>query len=438
MPARPNLVLMHSHDTGRHLGVYGAGVPTPNLMRIAREGVVFRQAFCASPGCSSSRASLMTGQWPHTHGLIGLVHRGWRMSDPKNSHLSHLLSNAGYNTQLIGFQHEVPDAAQELGYKNVIHSDKLNFHSRARGEAAVKWIENAPAEPFFLNVGFVETHREFLPVEPPDDERFTAPVSWLPDTAEVRRDVAELNTAVRHVDDAVGAIVAALEKRKLLDNTLIIYTTDHGVPFPRAKATLYDAGIGVALIMRGPGGISGGQALDAIVSQIDILPTFFNLAELPLPAGVQGTSLLPLVQKKVGAAHDEVFAEITYHAAYDPARCIRTRFFKYIRHFGDLPKMPMSNIDNGSAKTFVSDHGYPRLERPREMLFDLVADPQEFENLAAVPEYAKEKADLAARLQKWMERTNDPILATGNVAMPPGAEVTPFHWYGPRTEKKPS
>jgi hypothetical protein len=100
--------------------------------------------------------------------------------------------------------------------------------------------------------------------------------------------------------------------------------------------------------------------------------------------------------------------------------------------------MPMSNIDNGSAKTFVSDHGYPRLERPREMLFDLVADPQEFENLAAVPEYAKEKADLAARLQKWMERTNDPILATGNVAMPPGAEVTPFHWYGPRTEKKPS
>src|SRR4029079_9755530 len=122
---------------------------------------------------------------------------------------------------------------------------------------------------------------------------------------------------------------------------------------------------------------------------------------------VEARLLLLLLQKKCGAAHDEVFAEITYHAAYDPARCIRTRFFKYIRHFGDLPKMPMSNIDNGSAKTFVSDHGSPRLERPREMLFDLVADPQEFENLAAVPEYAKEKADLAARLQKWMEQTND-------------------------------
>jgi len=153
MGDRPNLVLLHSHDTGRHLGCYGAGVATPNLMRLAREGVLFRHAFCASPGCSSSRASLMTGQWPRTHGLIGLAHRGWRMKDPKSSHLSHLLRNAGYNTQLIGFQHEVPDP-KELGYNNFI-TEKLDFHSRARGELAVKWIENAPAEPFFLNVGFV-------------------------------------------------------------------------------------------------------------------------------------------------------------------------------------------------------------------------------------------------------------------------------------------
>ena len=156
-----------------------------------------------------------------------------------------------------------------------------------------------------------------------------------------------------------------------------------------------------------------------------------------VPSGVQGTSLLPLVQKKTNAVHEEIFAEITYHAAYDPARCIRTRFFKFIRHFADFPKMPMSNMDNGSAKTFVTDHGYPRLARPREMLFDLVADPQEFENLAGIPEYAKEKADLSRRLQEWMEKTHDPILPTGEVPMPPNAEVTPYHYYGPRTEKKP-
>ena len=436
MPIRPNLVLLHSHDTGRHLGCYGAGVATPNLLRLAREGVLFRQAFCASPGCSSSRASLMTGQWAHTHGLIGLTHRGWRMNDSRKSHLSHLLRDAGYTTQLIGFQHEVPDPG-ELGYSGVISNESLDFHSRARGAAAVKWIENAPAQPFFLNVGFVETHRTFLPAEPPDDERFTAPLPWMPDVAEVRRDVAELNTAVRHVDDAVGAVVSALEKRGLLENALVIYTTDHGVPFPRAKATLFDAGIGVAVVMRGPGGLSGGQAIDALVSQIDVLPSFFELAGLPLPPGVQGSSFLPLAQRKASAVRDEIFAEITYHAAYDPARCIRTPFFKFIRHFADFPKMPMGNVDDGSAKTFVTGHGYPRLARPREMLFDLVADPQEFENLAGVPEYANEKAELSRRLQEWMEKTNDPVLHTGHVPMPPGAVVTPYHYYGPMTEKKP-
>jgi len=410
MQERPNLVLMHTHDTGRHLGCYGAGVPTPNLSRMALEGVLFRQCHCVTPSCSASRSGLMTSLSPHNNGMLGLCHRGWRLKDPRQ-HLSNLLREAGYRTQLIGFQHEVPgEDLGKLGYDGVTANDKLDRHSVKRAELAVEWLAQAPRQPFFLNVGFVETHRTFPKVEPPEDERYAAPFPWLPDDPRVRKDVAELNTAVRHVDAGIGLILEALERHGLARNTLVIYTTDHGVPFPRAKSTLYDAGTGVALAMRGPGGFEGGKVIDGLVSHLDLLPTFFNLAEVPVPSYAQGVNLLPMVRGQTKQARQEVFTENTYHGHYEPMRAIRTERYKYIRNFEDQPPLFLPNIDNGYSKNVLTDAGLPVGVRSREQLFDLAADPQEFENLAARAEYAAVRADLEKRLLDWMTRTDDPLL----------------------------
>jgi N-sulfoglucosamine sulfohydrolase len=430
MSARPNIVLIHTHDTGRYLGVYGAPVPTPNLSRMAREGVLFRQAFCASPGCSASRASLMTSLMPHSNGTVGLCHRGFKLNDPKR-HLSHLLRNAGYRTQLIGFQHEVEKASLNLlGYDDIVDDERIQRHSVTRAKAAVDWLGKAPKQPFFLNVGFVETHRPFSPVEAPEDERYVNPLPWLPDDPQVRKDLAELNTDVRHVDDGVGLILKALEKHKLEGNTIVIYTTDHGVPFPRAKATLFDAGIGVALIMRGPGGFEGGQVIDALVSQIDILPSLFDVAKIEPPRDIQGVSLVPLVKGARTAVREEIFGEITYHAAYDPARCVRTLRHKYIRFYEKYPRMVLPNVDDSYSKTLLTDGHLPLGARPKEMLFDLLADPQEYENVADWSEHARAKKDLESRLNSWMKKTQDPILK-GPVPLPPGGRTTPIDAYSP-------
>lgn len=422
---KPNLVLIHTHDTGRHLGCYGANVDTPNLNRLAAQGVLFRQAFCASPSCSASRATLLTGQYPHSNGMMGLCHRGFRLNNPEH-HLSHLLRNAGYFTKLIGVQHEVPpDDIGLLGYDEALDNSRLQMHSAERGEIAAQWLRSAPKQPFFLNVGCSEAHRKFLPAEPPDDPRFMAPLPWLPDDAKIRCDVAELNTGVRHVDQAVGSILRAIKDARLSDDTLVVFTTDHGIPFPRAKGTLYDTGIGVAFLMRGSDGFSGGKVIDAQVSQIDFLPTITQLAGIPTPDHAQGKSLVPLVQDGEASAREEVFAEMTYHAAYDPMRSVRTARHKYIRYFEDRPRVVMANIDDSPTKDRLVAVGYCEGESPRELLFDLVFDPQECANLIDAPAMASVRDDMRRRLQRWMEATNDPLLK-GKVPLPPGGALTPI------------
>ncbi len=436
MSDRPNILLIHTHDTGRHLGCYGVNVDTPHINRIAQEGALFRQTYCVSPSCSASRSGLMTSLAPHNNGMLGLNHRGFSLNDPKQ-HLSHLLRNGGYRTQLIGLQHEIPYAdIDQLGYDGVVGNKEIPRLSQARAKIAVEWLSQAPQQPFFLNVGFTETHRPHSEVEAPEDPRYTAPLPWLPDDPKVRKDVAELQSSVRHVDEGVGLLLEQLDQQGLAENTLVIYTTDHGVAFPRAKATLFDAGIGVALTMRGPGGFRGGQVHDALVSQLDLLPTFLEVAQIPVPEYAQGVSLTPLVRGEKEEVRHEIFSEVTYHAAYDPMRCIRTRRHKYIRFFEDHPRFVLPNIDNGYSKELlVDDCKLPVGKRAPEMLYDLASDPQEFENLADSEHHQEVKAELSSRLQKWMEDTDDPLLK-GKVPLPEGAITTPIDAYNPAGDDK--
>jgi arylsulfatase A-like enzyme len=398
---------------------YGVGVRTPRIQRLAEEGVIFRQAFCAAPTCSGSRAALATGQWPHQNGMMGLAHRGFAIGDLR-THLIHALRPAGYRTILIGEQH-IAGRPSDIGFDVLRTVDTLH-HADDVAPAAAELIRDGLHRPFFLSVGFSETHRRFFEPSSPTDANFCAPPPNLPDTPGTRRDMAAFQASASELDRGIGIILDALSRAGLDGETLVICTTDHGLAFPGAKATLSDRGTGVMLILRGPGGFRGGRAVDALVQQLDIYPTVCELAGIPRPAHLEGHSLLPLVRGEVEEVRDAVFTELTYHAAYDPQRAVRTRRWKYVRRFGDhdLPVLP--NIDDGESKDAWIAAGAADVPRPREALFDLELDPQEALDRAADPACADALDELRRRLDEWMEATDDP-LRLGDVPAPAGAEL---------------
>ena len=414
----PNIVYLHSHDTGRYTQPYGYQVPTPNIQRLADQGLLFRQAFSAAPTCSPSRAALLTGRWPHCTGMLGLAHRGFSLSEPRQ-HMLHTLRDAGYWTAMVGEQHVSADP-HDLGYDVVADSETTRAHDV--GPAAAALLRERPPQPFFLSVGFFETHRDFFEPTSVRDALYSAPPDGLPDTPVTRRDIAAFKASARGLDHGVGKVLSALDEADLADDTLVILTTDHGMPFPGAKSTLTDRGIGVMLIMRGPGGFHGGKVNDALVSQIDIFPTLCALAGIDRPPHLQGRSLLPLVRRETEEVNDAVFAEVTYHAAYDPQRAIRTRRFKYVRRFGgrDLPVLP--NIDDSPSKELLLHNGLGERPRPREELYDLVFDPGEARNLVGDAQHADVLVELRGRLDAWMAETGDPLL-DGDVPPPDAAEI---------------
>lgn len=415
-----NIVYIHSHDTGRYIQPYGHAVPTPNLQRLAESGVLFRQAFCAAPTCSPSRAALLTGQYPHSCGLLGLTHRGFAVTDYSH-HLAQALKPFGYVTALSGVQHEAasPDV---IGYDHKLCPDS----SRAAdvGPAAVAFLESKPKSPFFLAVGFGNTHRAFPPIDPDIDPRYCLPPPFMPDTPEVRADMAAFKTSARQYDTGVGQVLEALDRTGLSANTVIIATTDHGIPWPGAKCSLTDQGIGVMLILRGPGDLSGGKVIDAMVSQIDLLPTLCQTLDIPRFPWLQGVSLVPLIRGECATVRDEVFAEVTYHAAYEPQRCVRTARWKYIRYFDDYPGIVTANYDRSPSKTLWLDHGWKERPRPAEQLYDLVFDPNEQANLVSSASHSSVLDEMRGRLSSWMRSTDDPLL-NGPVPQPPGTIITP-------------
>ena len=418
MPQPPNIVYLHSHDTGRYVQPYGHQIQTPNIQRLADQGLLFRQAFCAAPSCSGSRACLLTGQWAHVNGMTGLAHRGWTLSD-YGRHILHPLREAGYWSALIGEQH-LSKEPEALGYDHVVEIGTTKVHSIA--PAAQQLIRSRPPQPVFLSVGFFETHREFFEPSSVRDALYGAPPAHLPDTPEIRADMAAFKASARSFDQGVGAVLHALDEQGLADDTLIVLTTDHGLPFPGAKGSLSDRGLGVLLIMRGPGGFHGGHVVDALVSHLDLYPTLCELAGARVPVDTHGVSLLPLVRRAAREVRDELFAELTYHAAYDPMRAIRTRRHKLIRHFGErlLPVLP--NVDDSPSKDLLVAAGWAEQPRPRLELYDLLADPIEMRNLAYDDAFSEVLDALSARLDAWMEETSDPLL-DGPVPVPLGGVV---------------
>ena len=233
--------------------------------------------------------------------------------------------------------------------------------------------------------------------------------------------MAAFKASARSLDQGIGAVLNGLHQLELNESTLIICTTDHGLAFPTAKATLFDRGIGVMMLMRGPGGFTGGKVFDQMVSQLDVYPTLCELAGVEIPEYAQGHSLLPLIRGDTDRLRDQLFTEFTYHAAYEPQRAVRTDRWKYIRRFGSYPYTALANCDDSATKEVLVEAGWGEQLVEPEQLYDLVFDPHEERNLVDDTGRAEVLTDLRQRLDRWMKETSDPLL-DGPVGAPPGAE----------------
>lgn len=435
-----NVVYLHCHDAGRFISAYGHKLPTPHLEKFAREGTLFRQAHCAGPTCSPSRAALLLGQSPHETGMYGLAHRGFSLAAPER-HLAAYLRRNGFHTCLSGVQHEFSWQA-EKPYETVLSlvdtskvtEQGLYFQVTDRMAAvrSAQFIKGAHERPFFLSCGFILPHREFpyefVPGYEPD--RVTPPAG-IPDTPQTRKDYAHYCAAVKNMDDCAGVVLEALRESGRDRDTIVIFTTDHGIAFPLHKCNLTDRGTGVSLIMSYPDNPSSGKASDALVSHVDIYPTLCDLLGLEAPEWLRGTSLRPLFEGKANEVREELYSEVSYHADYQAERAIRTQRYKLIKCYDTDRRVPPANCDDSPSKDAVfKDAGLLAKERPTYQLYDLLTDPQEFNNVAGDATYRAILKEMETRLEKWMATTNDPLLK-GPIARPEGARVNPRTHYSP-------
>jgi N-sulfoglucosamine sulfohydrolase len=424
-----NILFMHSHNTGTFVEPYGHAVPTPNLQKLAEEGVLFRNAFSTAPTCSPSRASFLTGMYPHSCGMLGLAHRGFSMSN-YDWHAARVLKANGYFTASSGVEHTAPDL-DSIGYDVILSGLDTNYPNQPNridpADAVVNFLNDAPKQPFFINLGLNETHRPFHQAEPEsypaERKQFCVPPRPLPDTPETRADTADFKASARVMDDAFGKVLRALDDNGLRENTLVFCFADHGLQFPRNMCNLTDHGLRVYCVVRGPGGFAGGQEVNALVSLMDLLPTAYEVAGILPPDHVEGFSLVGLMGGDDDTLHDAIFGEVSYHAAYEPMRCVRTKRYKYIRRYDNREKLVLPNVDDTPTKAFLLNQDWEDQPRDQEMLFDLMFDPDEAHNIVNREDMAGVVAEMKGRLDVWMQSTHDPLLPAGRVAAPRGSKV---------------
>lgn len=415
MTQRPNVLIVHWHDLGRHLACYGAAnVTSPALDALAAEGTLYEQAYCTTPLCSPARGSLFTGRYHHAHGIMGLTHRGWEYH-PGEQRLPELLRPVGYHCALVGLQHESRDSSS-LGYDEVIDrrgsGSEFGHYCGPVTDAAIDWLATAPTgRPWMLTVGFIETHRPYpLDRYEPDDASKVVVPGFLPDNEWTRDDLAMFQGSIRRADRDTGRLLAALDSLPLGRETWVIFTTDHGMAFPRAKSSLYDPGIEVALIQRFPQ--SWGplpRRHSHLYSHVDLAPTILDRIGAPMPASIQGISHAAWFTDASAHPRSAAFAGKTYQDCYDPMRCIRTDRWKYIKSFEERPILALPpGIERSPTR-----HGYGDdhlRHRPMRELYDLAVDPLEQRNLAEHEAYRSVSETLDDRLLEWQKETGDPLL----------------------------
>ncbi|OBH87925.1 sulfatase [Mycobacterium sp. E2989] len=412
---KDNVLIVHWHDLGRYLGVYGhPDVCSPRLDRLAAEGILFTKAHATAPLCSPSRGSLFTGRYPQTNGLIGLAHHGWEYRNGVRT-LPQMMTEAGWYSALFGMQHET-SYPQRLGFDEF---DVSNSYCEYVVDRATQWLregtEDLANQPFLLTAGFFETHRPYPRDRyEPADPAGVDPPDYLPDTPEVRGDLASFYGSIATADAAVGRLLDTLAETGLDASTWVVFFTDHGPAFPRAKSTLYDAGTGIGMIIRPPTGRAFTPTVyDELFSGVDLLPTLLELLGLDVPAEIDGVSharALLAPDPHTVPVRDHVYTTKTYHDSFDPIRAIRTKEYSYIENYAPRPLLDLP-LDIEESPSGAAVAPFITAPRPQRELYDLRADPTETTNLLAGDDADADEvaADLAVRLHDWRQRTGDVI-----------------------------
>ncbi|MBD3353543.1 MAG: sulfatase-like hydrolase/transferase [Candidatus Lokiarchaeota archaeon] len=443
---KPNVLYLITHDQGIAASSYAEYGPcasslmkTPNINKVAKNGVMLTNHFGTAPQCSPARGSLITSKHPHVNGLIGLTHRGFEISE-KQKTLFHQFKNNGYKTKLIGFQHETKEDPKKLGYQEVYVPNPFANCQPLLGEIERTFglikEANKKGKPYWLSIGTHEVHLNWekwvTEEEKFSPENIEVP-SFLPDTPKIRKHIGSFYGALQKYDDFVGRVMKLLKKYQLDDNTIVIVTTDHGIAHPRAKGTLYNPGNHDLMIWSFPSRFPKNKRVHSLLSSIDFAPTICDLCGVPPHPEFMGQSYASLLtsnkQDEESEIHDYIFTELTYHDKYNPMRAIQTNRFKYIINYA-ADKVSLIQGVPGDIQHNVSwkewkNKGNNTTRDPVEF-YDLKEDPLEENNLikdGIVPnEYIDKFNELKDKLNDFLHKTEDKILK-GTYPLPPGAKI---------------
>jgi N-sulfoglucosamine sulfohydrolase len=426
---RPNVVVITTDDMGVQIGAYGdPQARTPSIDKLASEGVLFENAFCSQSSCSPCRSSIITGLYPHQNGQIGLEQFGYTMHRGIPTFFTYL-KNAGYYTGWFGKVHVAPGDEMEASWDE--HPFGASFTTKVEKMAgwAEGFIADAGERPFLLYYNLVDPHAPFhdqIEGEPssprgPDD---VTPWPWLGVSGgRPNQLVASYYNCVERADRGIGFLMDVLKKTGAADNTIVVFVSDGGPGFPRAKTHNYNAGAQIPFIVRWPGKIKSGLRREELVSVIDIVPTVLDACGLPVPETLPGASVLPLCRGENPEWRDVVFTEHTAHCPhqYFPRRTAFDGRYLLIWNLeggvrenpfpeGDVhSKVVMDLVQQKLEGSDIAGAMSRAISPPEFELIDLQNDPAELRNLADNPEYAPTLERLKKGIQSWQVETSDPL-----------------------------
>ena len=440
---RPNILLIVSEDNGPELGCYGDPyAQTPNLDRLASEGVLFQNAFVPYSVCSPSRACFLTGLYPHQNGQIGLATHKFAMYREDTPNFASLLKKRGYRTGLIGKLHVNPASAFPFDFRAI---PGANFNRAKTGRdyaaEAARFFAQSQDGPWLLSVNFPDAHLPFLrkagglPEDPLSADE-VKPMAWIGvDTGRLRKQVANYYNCLARLDHGIGLLLAELKNSGQSKNTMVIYIGDHGAQFPRGKGSVYEGGLRVPMIIRWPATAKAGKIAHELVSTVDLLPTVLRSAKIESPKNLPGRELQPLLAEPGAADWRQYIFGFTTGSF--PGNCfvqhsIRDKRYKLISspRAGTVNLVSSSYLDESHRYFVVSGArgkdqatapeivraAFARWTRPpRYELYDLRKDPYEWRDLAQDPVHIEVKTRLIKALTDLQQSTHDPFLDPKNV-----------------------
>jgi N-sulfoglucosamine sulfohydrolase len=404
---RPNILVFVADDAGaRHFGCYGnRAVRTPNVDRLSEEGVTADKAMLMTSQCSPSRISILTGRYPHATGTEDLH---IPMPEGQTAVQGHL-QRAGYFTGHMQKAHEGPQSDRQFDW----YDPGL--------DAFPRFLDAAGEKPFFLWVGFNDPHRPYESGaidEPHDPGRVELP-PYLVDTPETRDDIARYYDEISRMDGVIGQFMRTLGDRGLDEQTLVVFVSDNGAPFPREKGTVYDGGVRTPLIFRWSGVVPRGIRHGGLMSVIDLAPTFLTLAGLGVPNDMQGENIAAGFRDPGRWRRRAAFSERNWHDCDEHIRSIRTERYRLIHNaYIELPFGSPADVSASpswlalyarklSGRLTKAQGLLFEAPRPEIEFYDTEQDPWQLENLAARPDYQPLIAEHYAMLEEWKDSTDD-------------------------------